>query len=59
MHYRKFGATSHQEERRTWELQMKEGVLDFLSCFDSFGFHGRLEGVNIYLLGLLFSHSML
>ena len=59
MHYRQFGATSHREGRRTWELQMKEGVLAFLSYFDSFGLHGRLEGVNICLLIFLFSHSML
>ena len=42
-----FGATSHREERRIWELEVKEGVLNLFSSFDSFGFHGRLEGVNI------------
>ena len=47
VHYRQVGDTSFGEERRTWEIQMKEGVLYFLSCFDSFGFHGRIEGVNI------------
>jgi hypothetical protein len=38
---------------------MKEGVLT-LSCFHFlFQFHDRLEGINVCLLSLLFSHSML
>ena len=38
---------------------MKEVVLTLCFFLSLFGFHGRLEGVNVCLLSLWFSHSML